>query len=149
MTEAASGCHTKAAADKASQEASRLAVVYCRGINIAKRLASEEATQLKTDHVMFTTSAFSTSLNYGQVSLVVHYSAPYDLINWNQMASWARRNGSPAVAVILYVARNTVLDRPLSQFLAAPCFRQFTDAYFDGATDQLTCLDRFDQAPWG
>ncbi|WDK15538.1 hypothetical protein CGRA01v4_06819 [Colletotrichum graminicola] len=98
---------------------------------MAERLASEEVGQLETDHIMFAASAFGTSLNYGQVSLMVYYSAPYNLINWVQMAGRARQDSSPAVAVIRYVARNNVLNKPLPRFLSAPCFRQFTDAYFN------------------
>lgn len=69
-------------------------------------------------------------MDHPNISLVLHYSLPYDLIGWMQQAGRGVCDGSPAHTVIVYTGNPKPADQGLRGFLAVTCFRQFVAEYF-------------------
>ncbi|WYZ36492.1 hypothetical protein EsH8_XV_000045 [Colletotrichum jinshuiense] len=84
----------------------RLAIVYCCSLQDVSIWG-----WLKRSHVIVATTSLGVSMDHPNVSLILYYSLPYNLISWMQQAGCSACNGLPAYAVIIYTGNPRHVDR--------------------------------------
>lgn len=89
--------------------------------------------------VILATAALGLGINRGDCGLVLHYEAPYSMLDYVQESGRAGRDGSPSCAVLLWNRKPRTKDRVMDSYLTTPmCRRRVMFGYMDG--DAPDCL---------